>query len=335
MKASAAQLRAALDKPGAVRLFLLHGPDEAGALEHAQRLARTMGPGAERIDLEGAQLKADPGLLAGEAAALSLFGGARFIRVSAMGEESLEAVSLLLDAPVAGNPVVAIAPGVKGSGKLVKAAQAHPLALTLACYPPEGMEADRLAMEIGRGLGVQLDPRLAGRIAAAAGNDRAVMTRELEKFALFLDADPAAPRPLDTASFELLAADLGEAEMSDAIEAAVAGDPARLGAELARLEEAGVSLIPVLRGLVRRLIALAEMQAEVAGGARAEAVAERAFFKERASTLAALRRWSPERLSGAIDHLRQAERGLMGGGAAEVTAAAACLAIARAGARRR
>lgn len=334
MKANLSQLRAALDKPGATRLFLLHGPDEAGARDHARRLAAAMGEGAERIDLEGAQLKSDPGLLAGEAAALSLFGGARFIRVNAMGEESLEAVELLLAAPVAGNPVVAIAPGVKTSGKLVKAAIAHPLALSFACYPPEGMEADRLAIDLARDLGLRLEPRLAGRLAAAAAGDRAVLTRELEKFALFLDASPEAPKLLDAAAIDLLGANLGEAELGDAVEAAVAGATERLGGELARLDQAGVSPIPLLRALVRRLATLAELRAEMAKGASAEALAERVFFKERAATLTALRHWTPARLSAAIDHLRAAERGLMSG-QPEITAAAACLAVAREGRRRR
>jgi len=51
VKASEAQIRARLDKPGAdIRLFLLYGPDEAGANDLAARLGRAMGPDAERID---------------------------------------------------------------------------------------------------------------------------------------------------------------------------------------------------------------------------------------------------------------------------------------------
>ena len=47
MKASLAQLRAALDRPPAdLRLFLLHGPDEAAAQDHAARLGRAMGKAA-------------------------------------------------------------------------------------------------------------------------------------------------------------------------------------------------------------------------------------------------------------------------------------------------
>ena len=71
-------ITARLDRPSDdVRLYLLHGPDEAGAGELAARLARAMGEGAERVDLDGATLRTRPGLLAEEAASMSLFGERR------------------------------------------------------------------------------------------------------------------------------------------------------------------------------------------------------------------------------------------------------------------
>ena len=38
----------------------IYGPDEAESRVLAQRLERAMGSGAERVDMEGAMLKADP-----------------------------------------------------------------------------------------------------------------------------------------------------------------------------------------------------------------------------------------------------------------------------------
>ena len=75
MKANEAQAKAALDRPSPdIRLYLLHGPDEAGAAALAQRLAKALGPAAERVDLDAATLKSDPARLADEAASASLFG---------------------------------------------------------------------------------------------------------------------------------------------------------------------------------------------------------------------------------------------------------------------
>jgi DNA polymerase-3 subunit delta len=339
VKANFNQICAALDAASPdIRLYLLHGPDESGAAELAQRLARSVGAEAERIDLEPATLRSDPARLADEAASISLFGGARYIRVTGAGEECAAAFETLLEAETAGNPVVAIAPAVKSTGKLVKLAQASSRAMAFACYVPDGADADRLAATIAREHGLRTIGDTARRLASASGGDRAVMTREIEKLALYLDAAPDRPAEIDDAALDAVGADLGEAEMSCAIEAAVDGRVADVGPELARLGEAGVSPIPVLRGLVRRLMALAEMRAEVEAGRSVGDVIERnrVFFREKAATTRALRTWSPAQLSAAIDRIRQAERGMMGSATAgEVLAAQAFVTVARIAARGR
>ena len=335
MKASAPQLRAALDSANpAIRLYLLHGPDEAGARDWAQRLVRALGPDAERIDIEPQSLRGDPGRLATEAASMSLFGGARHIRITGIGDDSLDALTQLLAVERAGNPVVAIGPALKATSKIVKLALAAPAAYSFACYPPDAAEFGRIAAAIASEHGLRTTGRTASRLVAASGGDRAILTREIEKIALYLDAASDRPGQLDDAAIDAVGADLGESEMARAIDAAIVGDPVALGTELARLNEAGVSPIPVLRGLVRRLMTLAELRAEVDRGTAINDVIERhhIFFRERASTARALKTWSPRRLSGAIDHLRQAERALMAHATAgPVLAEAACVAVARAG----
>lgn len=337
MKANLNQLTRAIDAAGPdIRLYLLHGPDEAGARDIAARLARAMGPEAERVDLEPGLLKGNPGRLADEAASLSLFGTARHIRVTGAGEESVEACTLLLSAERAGNPVVMIAPGVKASSALVKLAIGNPRAMASVFYVPDAGEADRIATGIAREQGLRTVGGTATRIAAAAGGDRAVMTRELEKIALFLDAAPERPRELDDAVLDTIGADLGDAEMSRAIDAAIDGGPDRLGDELARLNMAGVSPIPLLRQLVRRLMTLAELRAEIDGGANANAVIERVFFRERATTSRALRIWPAARISEAIDRVRRAERATMApANAGGVLSDAAIVGVARMAARQR
>jgi DNA polymerase-3 subunit delta len=331
VKANEAQVRAALEKPGKTRLFLFHGPDEAGALAHAERLAKALGPEAERIDLDGATLKSDPARLADEAAALSLFGGARWIRATGIGEESVAAVEALLSAERTGNPVVLVAPNVRTTGNLVKLALAAPDVLALACYAPTGQQAEQIAAGLLREAGLQPGGQVSRRIAAAAGGDRAIMAREIDKLALFLDAAPDRPRPADDAALDAIGADLGEAEAGRAIAAIVAGRPADLALELARLEEAGVSPIAWLRQLARRLASLAEMRADVDAGQGVDAVMKkhRVFFKEEAATRSALGRWPAARLAVALEAVRRAERATMApGNAGDVLAAHAALDLA-------
>lgn len=319
MKASETRMKAALDRPPAdIRLYLLYGPDESGALALAGRLGRAMGPEAERVDLDGATLKADSARLADEAASLSLFGGARYIRVTAAGDESTGAVEALLEAERAGNPVVVIAPSLKATSRLVKRALEADSALATACYVPVGEGAEALAAQLAREHGLRMMGGAARRLVQATGGDRAVMVQELEKLALYLDAGLDRPQQLDDGALVAVGADLGESEMSEIVEAVIAGRTGELGSALSRMSEAGGSPIPWLRQLARRLGALAEMRADVAAGGDIGSVIKRhrVFFREEAATAIALRRWAPEALVEAQRRVRQIERAMVASGTA-------------------
>ncbi|HEU0066995.1 MAG TPA: DNA polymerase III subunit delta [Sphingomonas sp.] len=333
MKANAGQIRGALDRPAPdIRLYLLHGPDEAAAAELVQRLGKALGPDAERVDIDAATLKSSPSRLAEEAASLSLFGGVRFVRAGPIGDESHEAIALLLAAGRSGNPVIAIAPAVRTTAKIVKQAIESPRAMAFGCYLPEGAAADQLAIGIARDHGLRLIPALARRIADGCGADRAVMTREIEKLALYLDAETDRPADLDEDALIAVGADLGEADATQAVEALVEGQTARLGREVARLSAAGTSPIPWLRAIARRLLMLAEMRAEIDGGDSLDMVLKRhrIFFAAQETTGRALRRWSPAMLASAIERVRVAERAVMASGnAGGVLADVAVLSLTR------
>ncbi len=338
MKANFGQIRTALDRPPAdIRLFLLHGPDEASAAELSRRLGAALGPDAERIDLDAATLKSDPARLADEAASLSLFGGVRYVRAGPLGDESHDALQALLSAERAGNPVVALAPAVRTTAKIVKLAIASRHALAFACYLPEGEAADRLVLDIAHAHGLRTTPAIARRIADACGGDRAVMTREIEKLALYLDADVDRPADLDDEALAAIGADLGEADASHAVAALIEGDAGRLGAEVARLEAEGGSPIAWLRAIARKLVTLSEMRTEIDAGESTDVVMKRnrIFGREEAATAKALRRWSPAMLAEALDRVRAAERAVMApGNAGPVLADVAALTLARDVARR-
>jgi DNA polymerase-3 subunit delta len=262
MKANRAQIERALDGAGAEhRLYLLYGPDESSSRDLASRLARALGTEAERIDLDGATLKSDPARLADEAASISLFGGRRFLRVEPAGDESVEAVEALLSATAAGNPVVMIAGTLRKDSKLVKLALAHPAILAFASYAPEGGDADRLATAMARDAGLRVRPDVARRLASATGGDRALLAREIDKLALYLDAAPDRPRDLDHEALDALGAAIEEGDLSRLVEAVMGGDPAAADAELARLGGEGIEGIPILRALLRRLHLLAPLRA--------------------------------------------------------------------------
>src|SRR3546814_4427274 len=89
------------------------------------------------LDIPPAELKSDPARLADEAAATSMFGAGSLIRVTNIGDESVDAVSALLESAAAGNPVLAYAGALRKDSKLLKLVEGSPLALHFASYRSE------------------------------------------------------------------------------------------------------------------------------------------------------------------------------------------------------
>ena len=136
LRADSAAALKAIDAPApGIRLFLFYGPDEAGSEALAARFAKAVGAGAERIDLDGPTLRADPARLSDEAAAISMFGERRWIRVQPAGEESLAAVEALLQAPTAGDPVVLVAGNLKKTSKLLTLCTSSKAAASISSLP--------------------------------------------------------------------------------------------------------------------------------------------------------------------------------------------------------
>lgn len=341
MKANRPQVERALKAPsGDLRFLLLHGPDEAGSRALARMLGEALPKDAERIDLSGAELKADPARLADEAASISLFGGARYIVVEAAGDEVTAAAEALLSAPAAGNPVAIVAGALKPSSRLLKLALAEPRVLAFASYVPDAREAERLVLDLGRQRGLAMTPDIGRRVADAAGGNRAVVERELDKFALYLDASPERPRPLEHDTLDLIGAGSELGDLSRLVDSTAGGNAAQLEAELLRLSGEGINGIALIRAMLRRLFLLARLRAEVERGNSVDAVmtsqGKSLFWKEKPAVAQQLGRWTSELLAKAISRLLDAERQVKAPGAlGSVAVAEELFAICRQAARLR
>jgi DNA polymerase-3 subunit delta len=320
VKANRAQIERALSAPSPdIRYCLLYGQDEAGSRALAKLLTNALGAEAERIDLSGAELKGDPGRLADEAAAISLFGGARYIWVEPAGDEILPAIEALAATPAAGNPVAIIAGALKPTSKLLKAALADPQALAFASYLPDARELDRIVIGMGQTQGLGFRPDLARRIADSAGGNRALIEQELRKYALFVDASPERPQQIDHDVLDAVGAANEEGDLSRLVDSVGSGNQALLKAELIRLRGEGIEGIPLIRAVLRRMSLLARLRAEVERGSNVGAVmasqGKAIFFKEKDSVAGQLARWPADLLAKAMGRLLEAERQVKTSGA--------------------
>jgi DNA polymerase III subunit delta len=338
VKASKPSIGRAVDQPAAqVRFYLFHGPDDAQSRGLGHRLVQALG--AAKFAMAAGTIKSDPALLADEAGAMSLFGGARVLWIEPAGDEIAAGVEALLEAPSIESPAVAIAGTLRKTSSLLKLAESSQQALAFAAYMPEGEDAARMVMSVGRSFGLKISPDVAARIAGAAGNDQAIVGQELQKLALYVDASPHAPKELDHTAIDAVGTDTAEGDVLRLADLALGGDMDALTEELTKLQSGGSDAIPVVRSLQRRLIMLAPARARVERGETAEAVmtslGKTLFWKDKAVVSRMLAQWSAERLAKVAERAGKLERSLMFSSAPEQAALGeALLAIAREARRR-
>ncbi len=313
MKAAKHTIGKAVDQPDpSVRFYLLHGPDDAQSRALGARLLEALG--AERFLVASGAIRSDPAVLADEAGAMSLFGGARVIWIEPAGEDIAEAVGALLDANGNESPVVAIAGALRKTSALLKLAEASPQAVAHAASLPEGADAERMVIDVGRRFGLKIDPRLASRVADSCGNDQAVVVQELQKLALYADASPQSPKPLDEDALDAVGAELAEGNVPRLADLALAGEVEELVEELTKLPP-GAEGIPAVRALQRRLLMLAPARARMDRGESLDAVmtslGRSLFWKDKEIVARMLSRWGAGGLATIAERAGRLERGLM------------------------
>lgn len=296
-----------------IRLFLVFGQDESAIADIADGLAAQLPADAERIDLDSDRIRNDPALLADEASSLSLFGGARYIRLNFRREEGLAAVENLLDLDD-GSVVIATAGNLAKTSKLRKLAEASKRAATHICYVPNEGEAAAAIMAAAAAEGLKLDRALAARISRYTGQDRKLAAMEIEKLALYHDSSPERPMTVSLEAFEALSAETGEENIGGLIHQVMGGNLRGLGIELKQAREMGMDGIRIVRAMQRRVSLLAGLRAKADKGGSVSSIVEgtRAiFFKERDEFVRQLGRWPSPRLAALNGHLLDVEAKLM------------------------
>jgi len=323
-------------------VFYFCGPDEAGAGDAAARLSAHMaaqqGP-FERIDLAGAELRRDPVRLADEARSVSLFGDKRQIHVRCSGDEAYDAVETLLASPVKGWPVFILAASATDKSRLAKLLADRPDALVTMFHLPDLRSVTQAVREMADPTGVHLTDELAERIARGAALDTRMARSEIEKLALFLDASPESPRRADSAALDAIAAVSEDDGFMPLVNTVLAGDTAKLTAELARFQELELNPVGLLLAFERRAAQLAQLAGRMRGRSdvnaflEQEMAARRVFFRDKPDLSLQLRRWRGRKLMRLLERLMSLHRQLLADnrnseivlsqGLAEITRAAA------------
>src|SRR3546814_2526532 len=117
------------------------------------------------------------------------------------GDDCLAAIEALLSADTAVNPVIATGASVTARSKLVKLIEGSNHAVAAICYQPDRRALVGIAMAAAEEQGLRLANAEAQLLVDLISGDQALMRREIEKIALYLDA--AADRQRDRKSTRL------------------------------------------------------------------------------------------------------------------------------------
>ncbi|MEE4338794.1 DNA polymerase III subunit delta [Erythrobacter sp.] len=287
-------------------IFFFCGPDEAGAWAAANSVVESLPDPGERVELSGAELKGDPARLGDEARSASLFGEKRHIIVRASGDEAHDALSVLIETSDAGAgeaaPVIVVASSATDKSRSAKLLEKRGDALVGMFYPPDLSTVAAAVRAMADAAGLRLGGDLAERIAGASGLDLRLARSEVDKLALYVGADPQAPRPATAEDLDAIGAATEEDGFQPVVNAVLGGEVGLLPGELRRMREHGLNPVGLLLALERRAALLARIMAQVGPrgsfgnldkGARARLGI---FWKEEKEVAHQYARWSlPER----------------------------------------
>ena len=245
MKVAPGELEGFVRRPPAgLRGVLVYGADGGKARETAERIGRSVV--ADLSDpfnvavLTGEEAEADPARLADEAAARSLMGGRRLVRVRDARDRSAEALSNAFAGPETDTLVVVEAGDLKSTSALRKLFEGKRGDLAaIRCYPDEASDVIRMIRETLSAAGVRIDPDAAQMLSERLGNDRVATRTEIEKLALMAGDG-------GTVDYETAIEAVGEAleaeaeDWIDAVTALSGGGPAYVFLLIEALSAAGV-----------------------------------------------------------------------------------------------
>ena len=303
--------RYAASPPKGLLAALVYGPDAGLVQERAEKLLKSvvsdLTDAFNVSDLSEATLLADPARLADEAAAISMMGGRRVVRVRGASNDLAELFEALLDDPKGDALVVIEAGDLAKTSALRKLFDGHKTAAAIQCYPDSVRDLGDVVRDALRAEGLSITPDALEEAVARLGSDRGVTRRELEKLLLYMHGK----KQVDLEDVRAVMGDEAEARSESACDAAGSGDLAKLDRELERLWVSDTQPAQVIRSAMGHFQKLVQARESAARGESLDVVMKRlrppVHFSRANAFKAQAQRWNTDRLGEALDMLLEAE----------------------------
>jgi DNA polymerase III subunit delta len=256
------------------------------------------------VRLDGEEVTANPARLAEEAQTIPLFGGRRAVWVQAGARNIAMAVERLLALPSSECPTVIEAGDLRRTAPLRVLCERAKTAAALPCYMDSERDLGRLIDAEMRAAGVALKPEARALLLTLLGGDRAASRNEIRKLVLY--GRGRAEVGVDDVT--AVVSDATALALDDLVDAAFAGRPAELEAQLAKVRTAGSPVGSIFFAAQRQLTQLHRWRMSIEEGAPLsfDALQPPPHFRRRSLVEAALRQWSAARLAAAMEELAAA-----------------------------
>ncbi len=297
----AADIGRALRRPaGTVRAYLIYGHDSIRVNMLARRIVKHAAGAADDpfavTRLDEAVLGKNPGLLAEEAGAISMFGGTKVIWVTGADSGFAKAVEPLLKDAAQHNVIVAEAGALAKAVALRVLFEQSEVAVIVPVYDASDEETAILVRRQAEAEGKTIGQAALARLVDLLRRDQGAATQEVEK----LVAYAGDGREITEAMIGAVCSAGGEEALDAMTDAVFEGDVEEADRALMELLSAGTDsgrVASVLHGHVVRLL---EFKLKILAGQQAEAVVRGArpviFFDRLGRVTAQLRTLGLEEL---------------------------------------
>jgi DNA polymerase-3 subunit delta len=296
--------------PKEIRFFLVHGPDEGLAHERVKAIVRHL-IGAEMdplrlTRLEGDAVARDPGALADEAYAVSMFGGARAIWIDAQARDLLPALEPLFGRPPIDCAIVVKAGQLKKGTALRTAFEASPISASIECWSDDAGALATLVDAEARAAGLTIAPDARAALVALTGADRQTTRGEIAKLMLYARGTSR----ITAEDVEAIVSDAAPSNLDEVVDQALLGDLKAVETALTRFFHEGGDADYLMIRLTQRMLLLHRIRLEMDLGRPFDAACQALFVKlplpARRALARQAERWTSESIAQRLPAVRQA-----------------------------
>jgi DNA polymerase III subunit delta len=209
-------------------MFLLHSGEAEIASARARRLVAALVDDVadpfQVVRLSAETLAADPGRLADEALAISMFGGRRVVWVEAGGRDLTGLVEAVADALPKETSLVIEAGVLKRGAPMRALFETRPNAATIECWAPQAASLAEMVDAEARRAAVRIDPEARRHLVNILAADPATAESEIAKLMIYA----ASTGALEAADIDAVAAGAGASPADALVDFALGGDLAGL-----------------------------------------------------------------------------------------------------------